>query len=188
MEHSWVATTSAVNSVCIAGLGVNQGLASMRTTNEQIDKPMPLEQLIEQLDGWLVNLILSELVDEPSLDDEAMLEDFHKYQRALKTKFGIETAKGGEAEEIAKTALLLLAESPENAAQIAALIHDQQRLLNKGFILDTAVIVLAIKVLQTRVEVKWDANGKSSVHSTTAAMDSKNILKLVEKLVGFRDL
>jgi hypothetical protein len=106
--------------------------------------------------------------------------------RALAEAFGVEPGSARPATEgdVARQALLLLAQDPTRRPALAALIEgDTPRSFTVG--LDVAVIAGVLILLQTHVKIEKDKDGKTSWKVEKEPTSEKLLTPLVEKLLGW---
>jgi hypothetical protein len=109
--------------------------------------------------------------------------------RALGEAFGVGPGEGKPASEgdVARQALLVLAQDPAKHQALAALIEgDTPRSFSVG--LDVAVIAGVLILLQTHVKIEKGKDGKTSWKIEKKPTSDKLLKPLIEKLLGWISL
>ena len=145
-----------------------------------------MEDLIRNLDDATAERILA-TITRPRLRAGGVEAGWTpELGRALGEAFDVAPAAGGatSAGDLARQALLVLAEDPQHREGLAALIRGPRP---ESFgVVTTAVVVSAVLVvLQTHVKFERDKTGHWSVKAEKKPTKDALLAPLVQKLLGF---
>ncbi|GBC60612.1 hypothetical protein DENIS_1569 [Desulfonema ishimotonii] len=145
-----------------------------------------MQNQIKTLDDTAAANILNTIAQSRMRTGEYQTEITPEMIQALETAF--DTAPSSETVspgDLARNALLLLAEMPEYQAPLSALLNGPR---SKTFGLDpltaTAVITAALVVLQTHVKIERDKKGKVSVLIEKKPTKDTLLKPIVEKILS----
>ncbi|MCP4349777.1 MAG: hypothetical protein GY795_30215 [Desulfobacterales bacterium] len=141
---------------------------------------------IKELDDQTAVSILSIIAQSRIRSGDCVTQSDSGIQSALKNAFELPASPDIPTQgELARDALLLLADDPAYNKQLSAMINGPQ---TKSFGTDpvtiAAVITAAIVVLQTRVKIEKDKDGKWTVLIDRKAASTSLVKTVVEKLVA----
>lgn len=142
---------------------------------------------IEKLDDATA-LRLFAIIAKYELDSGATEQRLTSEQlTVLQDEFGtVETATPVSDGDIARAALMLLAEDPKLRQKIEALAQGgAPDSFSAELLTDAAIVTAAITVLKTGVDVKKDKDGKWTLHLYTRPLDNKILSTFVQKLLGW---
>jgi hypothetical protein len=149
---------------------------------------MPMPDLIQSLDDKTAQRILNRIAGSQPAPGGTRIAWSPDIARALADEFQIAEPSGGAARvsegELARQALLVLAEDPEAAIAIerlASMPADSAQTFDFGIGLAVAVLI----VLQTHVKFERDPNGKWSLQVEKKPTSDTMVKGLVQKLIGF---
>lgn len=149
---------------------------------------MPTQDLIQSLDDKTARLILRRIASsQPAPGGERITWD-PEMAKALAQEFEIAEPTAGATRisegELARQALLVLAEDPEAAIAIermASTTGDIAQVFDFGIGVAVAVLI----VLQTHVKFKREPSGKWSLELEKKPTSDNLVKGLVQKLIGF---
>ena len=149
---------------------------------------MPMPDLIQSLDDKTALRILNRIAGSQPAPGGTRIAWSPDIAKALANEFQIAEPSGGAAKvsegELARQALLVLAEDPEAAIAIerlASMPADSAQTFDFGIGLAVAVLI----VLQTHVKFERDPNGKWSLQVEKKPTSDTMVKGLVQKLIGF---
>jgi hypothetical protein len=149
---------------------------------------MPTQDLIQSLDDKTARRILSRIAGSQPAPGGARIAWSPDIAKALADEFQIAEPSGGAARisegELARQALLVLAEDPEAAIAIermASTPADGAETFDFGI----GLAVAALIVLQTHVKFERAPDGKWSLKVEKKPTSDSLVKGLVQKLIGF---
>lgn len=144
---------------------------------------MPIQDRIASLDDATARRVLATFARAQATPETALTPELRQALREFAT--GPETAAVSASEgDLARAALLLLADDPQHQPILATLIEGPAP--TKFGVLETVAIISAVLVvLQTHVKFERDKAGRWSVKIEKKPTDNSLLKPLVQKLLSF---
>ncbi len=145
---------------------------------------MPLRDRIASLDDATARRVLAIFARAQANPNEtALTPELRQALREFATSPEVAAVSASEG-DLARAALLLLADDPQQQPILTALIEGPAP--TKFGVLETAAIISAVLVvLQTHVKFEHDKDGRWSVKIEKKPTDSSLLKPLVQKLLSF---
>jgi len=142
-----------------------------------------MDQRIRNLDDATAIRVLRSFAQAEIHRGELTTELQPELRRALEEQFGAEQAAAGEG-DLARAALLLIAQDPQYRPALEALIAGPQP-TRMGPVTTIALVTAALIALQTHVRFERDQQGRIRLKIEHKPMSDRLLKDVIQKLFGY---